>query len=82
MGGSFVKIGPPGADYRGDLFQYRLFIALKGCIYMADHQMSVISVLNIPYHTYITFKKFGKAPGNARPTGADKGVSSGLNQFL
>ena len=54
-----------GADYRGDFFKYSFFIALKGCIYMADHQMSLLSVLNILYHTYITLQKFGKAGGNA-----------------
>ena len=70
-----------GADNRGDFIKYRLFIALKGSIYMADHQMSFISVLNVPYHTYITFQVFGKAHRNARPTGADKGVFTGLNQL-
>ena len=61
-------------DYRGDFFKNILFIALKGCLYMADHQMSSLSVLNILYHTYITFQKFGKARGTLDPQGRIKGL--------
>ena len=82
IGWWFCKYWTTKADYRGDSIKYALFIALKGCIYMAVHQMSLISVLIILYHTCITFEKFGQAQGNARPTGADKGVSSGFDQFL
>ena len=48
---------------------------------MADHQMSLLSVLNILYHTYITLQKFGKAGGTPDPQGRIKGSRQVLINF-
>ena len=59
-----------------------ILIALKYCIYMADGQISLISVLIILQYACITFQKLDIARGETQTTGVDKGVTTDLHQCL